>query len=332
MTVLLLAAVLVLVGTVAVRTAGRGVFMNSHGVQVRTITRTRTLLWTAVAGIESRQTQPVGPRLAYETIWIIPVTGSPIATPIRRTVWAADTASERGMGSDPVSLSDRAYDRVLHTLRKRRREVVASFPPDALRPRRGTVMVWSTVARPRIARNAGIAWHWRGHDIGVREEIWGGLGLLGVASLATVAWSVAVGRSPPEDLGLIGLIAVWIGGSWRFWSLGVYPGRDGVRIRNLFRTRTLRWMDVLSIESRPSARRRGEAIWVVPSYGAPVETAVLLDPRDSGGRIPVLAPGRVVLRRRRYENLLRSLQDERAHWLTVPHWRGTQRPRPARPV
>jgi hypothetical protein len=80
-----------------------GVYTSDAGVRIRTLLRTRTLPWKSVARIEDGPaTSGMGGAsaraLQARAIWIVPMTGSPIQTPlVYRTTQSTDFLPEPGV-------------------------------------------------------------------------------------------------------------------------------------------------------------------------------------------------------------------------------------------
>jgi hypothetical protein len=64
-------------------------------------------------------------------------------------------------------------------------------------------------------------------------------------------------------LTIAALVVTWALGAWRIIRMGVYVGPGGVRIRGLFRTRTVSWPDVAHIWLHRSSHRIGR--WEIPN-------------------------------------------------------------------
>jgi hypothetical protein len=73
-------------------------------------------------------------------------------------------------------------------------------------------------------------------------------------------------------LTMLALVMTWLLGAWRIVRMGVYLG-DGVRIRGLLRTRTLRWHDISHVWLHTSSHKVGP--WEIPSG-----MTVLIERRD----------------------------------------------------
>jgi hypothetical protein len=69
------------------------------------------------------------------------------------------------------------------------------------------------------------------------------------------------------------LTAAWLIGAWRIVRMGVYAGADGVRIRGLLRSRTLRWHEVAHVHLHKATHRLGP--WEIQSG-----LTVLIERRD----------------------------------------------------
>jgi hypothetical protein len=95
-------------------------------------------------------------------------------------------------------------------------------------------------------------------------------------ALALLGWSTA------HKFGLSGtglwtmvavLAAIWSIGAWRILRMGVYAGADGVLIRGLLRSRTLRWHEVAHVLLHKATHRLGP--WEIESG-----LTVLIERRD----------------------------------------------------
>jgi hypothetical protein len=69
------------------------------------------------------------------------------------------------------------------------------------------------------------------------------------------------------------LAAIWLLGAWRILRMGVYAGADGVLIRGLLRSRTLRWQEVAHVHLHKTTHRLGP--WEIESG-----LTVLIERRD----------------------------------------------------
>jgi hypothetical protein len=80
------------------------------------------------------------------------------------------------------------------------------------------------------------------------------------AALAIFGWSTVelfeLGGPRVLALGL-GLAALWALGCWRIARMGVYVSEYGVRVRGLFRSRTVSWRSVEHIRLHEAAHRIG---------------------------------------------------------------------------
>lgn len=85
-----------------------------------------------------------------------------------------------------------------------------------------------------------------------------------------IAWEAValglLGWTTVEHFGLAGhgirflaaVIAVaWVVGGWRILQLGVYVGPAGLRIRGLFRSRTLRWSEIAHVRLHRHSHKIG---------------------------------------------------------------------------
>jgi hypothetical protein len=71
------------------------------------------------------------------------------------------------------------------------------------------------------------------------------------------------------------LAAAWVLGVWRILQMGAYVGADGLRIRGLLRSRTLRWSDIAHVRLHKATHRVGR--WEIESG-----LTVLIERRDGG--------------------------------------------------
>jgi hypothetical protein len=69
------------------------------------------------------------------------------------------------------------------------------------------------------------------------------------------------------------MLAVWVIGAWRILRMGVYAGAEGVLIRGLARSRTLRWEEVAHVHLHKATHRLGP--WEIESG-----LTVLIERRD----------------------------------------------------
>jgi hypothetical protein len=75
---------------------------------------------------------------------------------------------------------------------------------------------------------------------------------------------------------LAGVLTVgWVLGGWRILRMGAYIGADGLRIRGLLRSRTLRWSDIAHVRLHKATHRVGR--WDLESG-----LTVLIERRDGG--------------------------------------------------
>jgi hypothetical protein len=101
-----------------------------------------------------------------------------------------------------------------------------------------------------------------------------------------IAWEAPalglLGWSTARKFGLSGtgvwimvalLAAIWLIGAWRILRMGVYAGADGVLIRGLLRSRTLRWQEVAHVHLHKATHRLGP--WEIESG-----LTVLIERRD----------------------------------------------------
>jgi hypothetical protein len=95
-------------------------------------------------------------------------------------------------------------------------------------------------------------------------------------ALGLLAWSTV------EQFGLTGhgvrivacvIAAVWVVGTGRILQMGAYVGPDGLRIRGLLRSRTMRWHDIANVRLHKATHRIGS--WEIESG-----MTVLIERRD----------------------------------------------------
>jgi Bacterial PH domain len=95
-------------------------------------------------------------------------------------------------------------------------------------------------------------------------------------ALAMLGWS-SIRKFDLTETGvwiMIGVMAaLWIIGAWRIVRMGVYAGADGVRIRGLLRSRTLRWHEVAHVHLHKATHHLGP--WEIESG-----LTVLIERRD----------------------------------------------------
>jgi hypothetical protein len=98
----------------------------------------------------------------------------------------------------------------------------------------------------------------------------------GTGRWLVIGWeAVALGLLARTTVGLFGLAGpgaraltvaiavIWAVGVVRILRMGVYVSTDGVRIRGLLRTRTLRWRDIAFVRLHSACHRIGR--WEIPS-------------------------------------------------------------------
>jgi hypothetical protein len=97
-----------------------------------------------------------------------------------------------------------------------------------------------------------------------------------VVALALLGWSTAH-KFHFDRAGvwiMVGVLAgLWVIGAWRIVRMGVYAGAEGVRIRGLLRSRTLRWHEVANVHLHKATHRLGP--WEIESG-----LTVLIERRD----------------------------------------------------
>jgi Bacterial PH domain len=59
------------------------------------------------------------------------------------------------------------------------------------------------------------------------------------------------------------LAAVWVLGAWRILQMGAYVGADGMRIRGLLRSHTMRWSEVAHVRLHKATHKVGP--WEIES-------------------------------------------------------------------
>ncbi|WP_433120745.1 PH domain-containing protein [Micromonospora sp. CA-246542] len=161
---------------------------------------------------------------------------------------------------------------------------------------------------------------WRRMDPWGATQAFAGLMVLAGSAMA-VAVVISAGRGlvqgrmvAPAVLSLavaLPFLGLWLTFVLRMYLAGVYVNDEGVRLRHVFRTRTLRWSEVTGFETRP-ALLFGEptvrdACWVQTTSGA-FESAVQRRSREVGWRKNV-GP---VLSSDDFEGMLARLDAERA--------------------
>ena len=102
-----------------------------------------------------------------------------------------------------------------------------------------------------------------------------------LAALAIFGWTTAELfelRGTHLLLLILGLGVVWGLGCWRIALMGVYVSAYGVRVRGLFRSRTLAWREVEQIRLHEAAHRIGR-------LEIPSGMTVLIE-RASGSDVP----------------------------------------------
>jgi len=57
--------------------------------------------------------------------------------------------------------------------------------------------------------------------------------------------------------------ALWVVGAWRIVEMGAYVGAEGLRIRGLLRSRTLRWQEIASVRLHSATHKVGR--WEIES-------------------------------------------------------------------
>ena len=126
----------------------------------------------------------------------------------------------------------------------------------------------------------GLAYFLRVSDMWVRPYTPGTGRWLVIAweavALGLLGWT-SVGRfdlTGPGIRVLAGLlVAAWVIGAWRILRMGAYVGRNGLRIRGLLRSRTLRWQDIRHVRLHKATHRLGP--WEIESG-----MTVLIERRD----------------------------------------------------
>jgi hypothetical protein len=94
-----------------------GVYANDDGVRVRTFLHTRTFAWSGIAAVDSwPASNRAYRRYELETIWIVPVAGAPVETPVTLETPKWSSAMARAGTQDRVLLSAPAYAALLRRL------------------------------------------------------------------------------------------------------------------------------------------------------------------------------------------------------------------------
>jgi hypothetical protein len=71
------------------------------------------------------------------------------------------------------------------------------------------------------------------------------------------------------------IAAIWVVGAWRILRMGAYVGPGGLRIRGLFRSRTLRWQEIEHVRLHRAVHKVGP--WEIESG-----MTVLIERHDGG--------------------------------------------------
>lgn len=102
------------------------------------------------------------------------------------------------------------------------------------------------------------------------EDAWNRPYSPGTGRWLVIAWEVIAlglfGWTTVEQFGLTGhgvrilavvIAAVWVVGGWRILEMGVYLGPDGLRIRGLLRSRTMRWSEIAHVRLHRHSHKIG---------------------------------------------------------------------------
>ncbi|MGR6319900.1 PH domain-containing protein [Micromonospora soli] len=133
---------------------------------------------------------------------------------------------------------------------------------------------------------------------------------LGVAGSTWFLYQIFSDEWPPSPFVAwpIFLVCAWLGGGWRMSRAGVFISDEGIRIRTIFRTRTLPWSSVARIDSWPTRAsgfpRQTEAIWVLTRDNKPIETPLVSAQKRWGSSAP-----RVALTNADYHQALQTLRE-----------------------
>jgi hypothetical protein len=107
-----------------------------------------------------------------------------------------------------------------------------------------------------------------------------------VAVMLLTIVGIAIGEYAQEGLSILGAV-VYFGGFvlvltflWRRMRAGLYLSEDAVRVSHVFRTRTIPWEEINTVDSRPARMplfggdTSREAIWILMHDGTEVETPI----------------------------------------------------------
>ncbi|MGC4770599.1 PH domain-containing protein [Micromonospora sp. DT44] len=139
--------------------------------------------------------------------------------------------------------------------------------------------------------------------------------VVGLAVLAGVGLALLRGDlDPRDDVGVLTVfpfVGLWLTGVTRLYLTGIYVNDEGVRLRHIVRTRTIRWSEVTGFEARPARLLGGPSVrlacWVRTTDGA-FESSVQRRSRKGSWRKepgPVLSPDD-------FDGMLARLDAERA--------------------
>ncbi|MBP1782069.1 hypothetical protein J3R08_001919 [Micromonospora sp. HB375] len=138
----------------------------------------------------------------------------------------------------------------------------------------------------------------------------GTLAVLGTLLFAFVAFQAAAHWQQVRlaaVLAFAGFATVWLTFAWRFHRTALVVSRSGVRVRWLWRTRTIVWEQVRGFHSGPDWLVQ-ERLWLQLCDGTKVRTPV----RRRRAGVNRLRDGGTVLASERYEELLADLASWKA--------------------
>ncbi|MFI5844674.1 PH domain-containing protein [Catenuloplanes sp. NPDC051500] len=103
-----------------------------------------------------------------------------------------------------------------------------------------------------------------------------GVGILGVVTVGVLSAE----DGDPRSLLAYPFIALWLRLVWQMGTTGLFVGPSGIRIRRLFRSRTVAWSEIARFVVAPGEASGGrDAIWVWLADGERLSTRVY---RDTG--------------------------------------------------
>ncbi|WP_230688956.1 PH domain-containing protein [Micromonospora sp. WMMD558] len=145
----------------------------------------------------------------------------------------------------------------------------------------------------------------------------GTLAVLGTVLFAFIAFGMAARwRQVPSDVALAftGFAAVWLTFAWRLHRTALVVSRSGVRVRWLWRTRTVPWEQIRGFHSGPDWLVP-ERLWLRLRDGTKVRTPV----RRRRTTVYRLRDGGTALASERYEELFADLERWKAEVARQAH-------------